>query len=445
MSNTKLQDQILLPRDPAASQEAATKQYVDGAIAVAAPTQGILVASGAAVSVSNTAVETPIQRVTIPGGVLGANGAIKVRVSGQYLNNSGATKTFTLRIYYGGTLMYAGTTGSLSSSALQHAFDLEFALQGGGATNAQSIGGTVSLSAPGGSTGLGLMNSIPTASTGVAPPALYGTASVDSTADQTLQITIQHSAASASTTFSGAYFFCAVEGVGLKGDNAAPTKDYIQGLLASYVDATHIQIGTGAAATQATGALLQLNSATSVTSLGTSGWQHVYLYDSGGAAALEISATAPASPYFGTARSKTGDTSRRYLFSALADGSGNFYQFVHLGVGGVRYLETTSVAPFRAINNSAVTVSTTLALSGVIPVSAQKLSARIANLATGAQAYFNTPDMGAVSISNYMLTSRPGNDGYYELITDASQQINYYNNASGGSLYVDVLGYEFLR
>ena len=93
---------------------------------------------------------------------------------------------------------------------------------------------------------------------------------------------------------------------------ARSSQDFIVGLVPYYVDSTHIGITAGSAYIPSLSgiATLAADTSTAVTSIAAATNYHVYLTSTG---TIEIATTAPADPYFGTARAKTSDTTRRYL------------------------------------------------------------------------------------------------------------------------------------
>jgi len=85
-------------------------------------------------------------------------------------------------------------------------------------------------------------------------------------------------------------------------------------------------------------------------SLSASTFYHVYAYLNSGTPTIEVVTTAPASPYKGTARSKTGDTSRRYIGSILTDASGYIFDFIHNAhTNHISYYVASNAAPFRVL------------------------------------------------------------------------------------------------
>lgn len=223
------------------------------------------------------------------------------------------------------------------------------------------------------------------------------------------------------------------------------TPGYIDGLYLSYIDSGHIVISAGAAYVPEAGGIVKV---AATTTLGPTGivsvgkFVHVFLKGDG-TFGLDAGVTAP---YNGSARSDITTSQYRYIGSVLMTAIGSATPFLQLGTR-VRYLATTNVSPFRILSGGTSTTAVTVSASGCIPVTAQRLDARTLNNATAAQVYFATPDMGMVSPSNYMATVQPGNDGYYELVTDTSQNINYIfnNSTASGGCYIDVMGYTYLR
>lgn len=105
---------------------------------------------------------------------------------------------------------------------------------------------------------------------------------------------------------------------------------YIDGLKMVWVSGTALTVTTGSAYIPSLGKVLRATSDIAKTglSLTASTWYHAYLFSNAGTPDIELSTTAPAAPYNGTARTKTGDTSRRYVGSVLTDSSSNLYYIV---------------------------------------------------------------------------------------------------------------------
>jgi len=116
--------------------------------------------------------------------------------------------------------------------------------------------------------------------------------------------------------------------------------EYIDGLNISYVTSGSISVSPGTAyisslnkAIHVTGSITAAVANAGANVSGT--WSHVYLRENAGAAAVEISTGTPSTPYAGVARTKTGDTSRRWIGSVFHDAGGYLFRFASNIYGNV--------------------------------------------------------------------------------------------------------------
>lgn len=132
--------------------------------------------------------EDTILTRTIKANSIAAKGIIKRRFKIHTSNTTQATNyTATIRIKWGGSTVFTGTTLSLSANTQRHAIGIyEVTITNVGATNAQEL--TMEESVSLNATAAG-------AAAGVAATDLnfYTTASVDTTADAAFAITVQKS------------------------------------------------------------------------------------------------------------------------------------------------------------------------------------------------------------------------------------------------------------
>lgn len=151
--------------------------------------------------VQASTAETVIYTTSLGGGTLGTQGCVRLLLNGTYLNSSGSASTLELKVTYGGTLMYEDLSTSLASATNRAPLIIQLDLAGADLTNAQTLHGfqyrSDRTTAP--STGLG-----PLDQPGNVFP-IYGTAAVDSTVNQTLEVKVQHSNNSASTSYHKNY------------------------------------------------------------------------------------------------------------------------------------------------------------------------------------------------------------------------------------------------
>lgn len=146
------------------------------------------------VTVVNTTTETSIYSYSVPAATLDTNRLLRLTIFGDILANSG-TPNLTVRVKFGGTTIYADATANFSASATRRPFFFQILLAGDGATNAQVLGGWLFVGAIGtATTGTGDLGV--DENQGVAPIA--NTAALDQTSAQTLDVTVQWSAANAS-------------------------------------------------------------------------------------------------------------------------------------------------------------------------------------------------------------------------------------------------------
>jgi hypothetical protein len=227
--------------------------------------------------------------------------------------------------------------------------------------------------------------------------------------------------------------------------------DYISGLKMVWISSTSISVSSGAAILSSTGSLLTNSATLTLTpSLAASTFYHVYLYNNAGTAAIEAVTTAPAAAYFGTARAKTGDTSRRYIGSILTDSSGNIFNFKHVGLKISYLTDLTGVLPFRTLSLGQATILTSVSCSSVIPSTSTLGTIRFTNTDPSYPARFSNSASG-LSAPAALLSIPPSvnTSAVTDFPLDASQAIQYfmYNGSSGGSggAFADVIGYTYER
>ena len=155
--------------------------------------------SGTTSSFNTTTAEQNLVSTTIKGSIMNSNGSLRCRISGNLLQNTVTATDWTLRIKFGGTTIYQDLV--LSAYATQSAnrmpYVLEFYIFNKNATNSQGMAGNWQLND----------NGAPTTGTGdITDDEQQGNATLqlatdpakDTTADQTLAVTMQMSNSNAS-------------------------------------------------------------------------------------------------------------------------------------------------------------------------------------------------------------------------------------------------------
>jgi hypothetical protein len=118
---------------------------------------------------------------------------LRLSIRGTFFNNSGSGRTVQIRVKFGGTTIIDKTSSNISTSANPGTFEADIELQADGATNAQHVGGRMTIpigAAITTGTGSGLVQA-----GGIT--TFQGTAAEDSTSDQTLAVTLQLSVSDA--------------------------------------------------------------------------------------------------------------------------------------------------------------------------------------------------------------------------------------------------------
>lgn len=219
----------------------------------------------------------------------------------------------------------------------------------------------------------------------------------------------------------------------------------ICGLQMVWNSGTSITFTSGFAAIQSLGGLLSFPSPITKAglSLSASTWYHAYGYSNAGTPDVEIVTTAPAAAAFsGSARSKTGDTSRRYLGSLLTDASGNIYRFGQNG-DEINYV-VNLVAPFRVLSGGTATTRTNVALSGVIPVTSNYVIANTINN-TDQQAFVDIPEIGNVGAASRYTCLANQRTPIHAFVLSRTLQYFYAVSPVGSGAFLDVWGYRFER
>lgn len=234
-------------------------------------------------------------------------------------------------------------------------------------------------------------------------------------------------------------------------------RQHIEGLLPTFVSGTQVEVSAGSA--WVPGASKVVEAAATITpvmpTLAASTWYYVYLYDNAGVGAIDISTTAPAVPYAGTARAKSADTTRRYLgaFRTSNEATPRILNFRRFGPGGSQVewheamsgtthaLRVLSIAAASIVANTRTTVS----CAGAVPPTVRGVKMNVQNLG-GVSLYLDNSESGLTGAAG-MRFIVGGNNSERQIVLNASQELIYYS-ASGtptGNLILDVLGYTEAR
>lgn len=223
----------------------------------------------------------------------------------------------------------------------------------------------------------------------------------------------------------------------------------ISGLGLSWVSVSAIDILSGNAYIEDRGYRYEVPAAISLTglsSLTASTLYHVYLYDNAGTPAAEVVTTAPATPYAGTARSKTGDTTRRYLGTIYVNASQQIVPFQHHVQSGLMvYRNAGGSAPsFRVLSSGNATTETTVSCGSFCPSTARDALLKISNTDATANVLVGSPEE-AMSTTIYFASIAGGVRSFMPCPMNTSQQVAYLNSAAASGAFIDLLGYWYAR
>ena len=151
------------------------------------------------VDVTNSVAETVIYSYEVPANLLQTSSGLHVSLAGTYLNNTAANRTMRIRIKLGGVTLYDDTSGNITTSATRRVFNFDINLFNTGSTDNQKLFGRM-LVGPVGTPAVGRGDLSSAAAIINAP--IYATGSVGTLSEQTLYVTVVHSAAHANLSLT---------------------------------------------------------------------------------------------------------------------------------------------------------------------------------------------------------------------------------------------------
>lgn len=226
---------------------------------------------------------------------------------------------------------------------------------------------------------------------------------------------------------------------------------HIDGLRMVRTAANALRVDPGSAWIQSLGFPVQLAAAITKTGLTLTAatWYHVYLFMNGASLDIEISTVAPAAVYFGTARSKTGAPTHRYLGSIRTLGANVILPFYHSPANNVvKYMQNINDAPLPVLSGGVATSNTNVNCANAVPSTSRLMYSFAENRAAdvAALAYISNSEAGAASGTMILEFLRVGGLLYGDILLDASQQFNYVRQtASDQGLSVWCVGYVYER
>lgn len=183
--------------------------FGDSAIATVAPgvtCQSVVVVARDTtdVSVVNTTSVTAVFTGTVPANSMGTSGVVRCTIVGEFFNNSGASRNFSVRIAFGGTTDYQDTAVNVPASTSTRGCRIVFEIVNRGATNSQALGGLIVLGAAGAVT-TGIAGDLGTSASQVSQPIVGSNLTVTTTVNRDVVVSVIHAAADANLSFTKRY------------------------------------------------------------------------------------------------------------------------------------------------------------------------------------------------------------------------------------------------
>lgn len=153
--------------------------------------------------VANTASETAIFSHSVTGALMSTDKMLRLTVLGDYLYNNVADQTVTMRVKFGGTTYVQAAAASNVLGADRKPWVLHVDVANLGANNSQMIVAdllTADADTAAPTTGIGLLD-LRQAALGAGVVGITTLATVDTSTAQTLEVSVQWSAASANNSF----------------------------------------------------------------------------------------------------------------------------------------------------------------------------------------------------------------------------------------------------
>ncbi|HDS1139572.1 TPA: hypothetical protein QDZ75_003642 [Stenotrophomonas maltophilia] len=219
----------------------------------------------------------------------------------------------------------------------------------------------------------------------------------------------------------------------------------IAGHRLEYVDAGTLVVSGGMAWVPFVQRVVRVDDATylSTGSIGANAWGHIYSYDDAGTGKVELSAVEPAAPFQAGARTKMGDTSRRYLGSIRTAADGTLLKFIHnWQKGAVDYVVDLNTPSLTLLANGSNPSVTTVSAATAVPVSCRVLRALVeCTGGTTPTVIISTADVAGGAVLAFV---RGGQLFTGSLILTSDRTFTYFMSG-GGAATVWCTGYEFER
>lgn len=153
--------------------------------------------------VSNTTTETSVYSKTITGNDLGANGGLRLTLTGTLLNNTGSDQNIQLRLKFGSKTITVSFSTRIATNGAKHNVQIKVWLMNLGAANSQAYGGDILIGYYDDNNGFDTAGAVKSMLIG----SIYDSSAIDTTTSQTLEVTAQFGTANANLQFDMKFGF----------------------------------------------------------------------------------------------------------------------------------------------------------------------------------------------------------------------------------------------
>lgn len=212
-----------------------------------------------------------------------------------------------------------------------------------------------------------------------------------------------------------------------------------------------VRITSGAAHIESSNSFLSSqSSSTKAFSFSGPSWAYVYTFaGAGGVADFEVSQVAPAAPYFGNARSKAGDSSRRFIGPLFINAAGNIVPFA-MARNLITYLNSWAPAN-RFLSNGQQTSNTTVGAAVYVPPISRLVKLYVQNTSTSSSVNLRAYDDAAGSYSQIVSIDPAPSSGLtsaqvIDFYLSSNREMQYMHSATpNGGAFLNIAGYYFDR
>lgn len=222
----------------------------------------------------------------------------------------------------------------------------------------------------------------------------------------------------------------------------------ITGLPVTWTATNELVVGSGSAWIESETNMVRFAGETvPVSGLPTNSWAYVYLQHTNGVSGIIVVTNAPNAPFFGTARSQLGATTRRFLCPIRTDSGGGVRVFQYEESSGV-FTWTKDYTETLVLNAGTATSSTLVNASNAVPPISFLFIGNTLNSATAGNVAYGSGEFTVANTAGSRTAAINATRFYTSaFVVNTNQQFAYLYSTgpTGGSFFVTVLQFFFSR